>query len=116
MSEAGGADNVNTPSPDPRPRTRLSSTPSSSSAPPSDMEGASRFAVGASAAEVKPEKKEEKRGLFGGLFGGGKREKDKREPSSVDGGASSSSPANLDAGEEEDRLVRTSMHATHGAI
>ena len=50
------------------------------------------------------------------LFGGGKREKDKREPSSVDGGASSSSPANLDAGEEEDRLVRTSMHATHGAI
>ena len=106
-SAGGGADNVNTPSPDPRPR----------SAPPSDLE--------ASSSRFEEKRPEEKRGLFGNLFGGGKRDKDKDKPPSASAPANIAAlpspplppaPANLEAGDEEGGSMRRSVHATHGAI
>ena len=118
-------------------------------APPSDIDASSRFSPGAASAsageEGEPERKEEKRGLFAGLFGGGKRDRDKDKRDSAapaEGGAPPSpapapataqpraniaappspplppAPSSLEAGaeEEEGGLVRTSIHATHGTI
>ena len=111
-SEASGADNVSTPPPERR-------TPRA--APAGELEAAARFsaegsprAVGAAAcrrsASLPPqplaaataeggsgeEWREEKRSLFGNLFGGGKRDKEKEKR----GSAASADSANPDGGEE----------------
>eukprot|EP00964_Phaeocystis_antarctica_P134601 scaffold98864_cov59-Phaeocystis_antarctica.AAC.2 len=107
LASAGGADNVNTPSPDPRPRSAL----------PIDLE--------ASSSRFEEKRPEEKRGLFGNLFGGGKRDKDKDKPPSASAPANIAAlpspplppaPANLEAGDEEGGSMRRSVHATHGSI